>query len=133
MNVSAAVRSIGMRRRLGGGRRAVFEKSDGRDAGEIGDLGGHVRLVGVPSIERQRDERRRRQRLEATEARYAREHLRPVADRVADASLELPGTQAQLGGDRRDACLRTVERGDRGANQGIETRREPALDGRKMS
>ena len=58
MNVSAAARSTGMPRRLGGGRRAVFEKSDRREAGQASDLGGHVGLVGVTGVEGEVDQGR---------------------------------------------------------------------------
>ena len=63
---------------LRGRRRAVFEKSDRRQAGEERDLRRHVRLVGITGLERQLDKGRRRQRLQPPQAEHAREELRPI-------------------------------------------------------
>ena len=115
----------------GGGRRAVFEKSDGRDAGEISDLGGHVRLVGVPGLERPRDERRRRQRLErrrkrstratsSARSRPRRRRVAGVAGRSAPTRRRPPRRAPADGRARRPRR----ERGDR-------TCRESTLDGRQ--
>src|SRR5580704_11943208 len=119
MNVSAAARSTGMRRRLGGGRRPVFEKSDRRNPGELRDLGGHMSLIGVACLEGSLDERRRRERLEAAEAQDAGKRLRPVADGIDHAALELARAQPELGGDGRDASVRAVERGQRRFHYGV--------------
>ena len=94
----------------------------------MGDLGGHVRLVGVTRLERQLDQRPRRQRLEAAEPQDARQHLRPVPHRIGDSSLELPSAHPELRGDGGDARVRTVERDDGRTDERVRTRSGATLD-----
>ena len=106
MKLSAARRSMGMPGTLRGGGAAVFEKSDRRDAGEVRDLGGHMRLIGVAGIEGQLDQRRRCKRLQPAEAQHTLKHLRPIAGRIAYAPVQLTCAEAKLGGDRADTRSR---------------------------
>src|SRR5947209_6667009 len=119
MNSSAAARSIGMRRTLRGGGRAVFEKSARRHTRQTGDLDRHVGLVGVAGVERPVDERTVAQRLQPTEAEHARERLRAVADGGTHATLELTGAHPELTRDLGDAGAATVERGDGGVYERV--------------
>ena len=128
MKFSAALRSIGMPQTLGSSGRAVFEKSDRREAGQLSDLGGHVRLVGVAGIERQLDQRRGRERLQAAKAQHARKHLRPVPDRIAHTTLKLAAAQAKLRSDVGDTHSGSIQSSGCSAHQWIRAGPTPLLD-----
>src|SRR4051794_37204966 len=97
MNCSAALMSMLMQRTLRRSRRPVFQKSDSCESRQPAYLVGHVRLAGVPGIQRTKGKIALAGSHQPAQPGHAGEHLGPVPDGVDRAPIELPLADPELG------------------------------------